>query len=155
MLENRLFEFDDVAMVIKFVVDASGAIESSEVLRDIGGNCGAEALRIVGLMPEWEPGISNGKPVSVSLNLPVTFSLANADYLVKNKYQIQWGTLREKRITREQIKEQLGKKLYVRDELGNEVSLLNLSFIFQKKRTYLEEKSTGKVTRKMEKLVMH
>lgn len=140
-------------VLVKFVVNHHGIIEYSEVLREIGGDCGKEALRIVALMPKWEPALDEGKPVSVSLNLPVTFSLQNANSLVASKYQIQWGTLRGDKTSKEELKNYLTKKLYVRDEMGEEVSISNLTFIFQRKRAFYEERSTGKITKKMEKLI--
>jgi len=140
-------------VLVKFVVNQYGKIESSTVLRDIGGNCGKEALRILELMPEWEPAMNDGAAVSVSLNLPVTFALKNADALVTNKYQIQWGTLRGAQISREELKNHIPKKLFVRDEMGEEVDISSLSFIFQKKRAFHEATSTGRITKKMEKLI--
>jgi TonB family protein len=138
---------------VKFVVNHYGIVESSEVLRDIGGDCGKEGLRLVELMPEWEPALNEGKPVSVSLSLPVTFSLQNANALVANKYQIQWGTLRGNKTSKEELKNYLTKKLHVRDEMGEEVDISTLTFIFQRKRVFLEENSTGRINKKMEKLI--
>jgi protein TonB len=49
------------------------------VVRDIGGGCGEEALRIVTLMnsmPErWTPGKQRGRPVRVMFTLPIRFKL--------------------------------------------------------------------------------
>jgi len=140
-------------VLVKFVVNHYGMVESSEVLRDIGGDCGKEALRIVELMPEWEPALNTEGPISVSLNLPVTFSLQNEKALVVNKYQIQWGTLRGDQITKEELKEHITKKLYVRDEMGEEVDISTLTFAFERKRTFLEATSTGRINKKMEKLI--
>ena len=65
--------------VVRFVVTETGKIEGGEILRDIGGDCGQEALRVVNLMndlPErWTPGKQRGRKVSVYFNLPVKFIL--------------------------------------------------------------------------------
>jgi protein TonB len=45
------------------------------VLRGIGGGCDEEAVRVVENMPKWKPGMQRGKPVRVSFNLPVKFTL--------------------------------------------------------------------------------
>jgi len=140
-------------VLVKFIVNHYGMVEYSEVLRDIGGDCGKEALRLVELMPEWEPALDEGKPVSISLNLPVTFSLQNAKALVANRYQIQWGTLRGDKTSKEELKNHITKKLYVRDEMGEEVDISTLTFFFQRKRSVLEETSTGRINKKMEKLI--
>jgi protein TonB len=66
-------------VVIQFVVDTDGSIQDAKVLRDIGAQCGDEALRIVELMnnmPEkWTPGKQRGRPVKVLFMLPVKFKL--------------------------------------------------------------------------------
>ena len=60
---------------LTFVVEMDGSITNVEVLRGIGGGCDEEAVRVVQEMPNWNPGIQNGKAVRVSFNLPVRFGL--------------------------------------------------------------------------------
>ncbi len=60
---------------VTFVVEVDGSISNIKVLRDIGGGCGAEAVRVVKLMPKWKPGTQRGKAVRVQFNLPVEFKL--------------------------------------------------------------------------------
>jgi protein TonB len=60
---------------VTFVVERDGSITGARVLRDIGGGCGAEAIRVVKAMPKWTPGKQRGKPVRVQYNLPVAFIL--------------------------------------------------------------------------------
>ena len=60
---------------IQFVVGKDGQIKEVMVLRDPGGGCGKEAVRVVGLMPKWTPGEANGVPVRVRFTLPVRFKL--------------------------------------------------------------------------------
>lgn len=66
-------------VVVRFVVETDGSIKHTEVVRDIGGRCGEEALRVVTLMnnmpQKWTPGRQRGKPVRVWFNLPVKFIL--------------------------------------------------------------------------------
>ena len=62
-------------VVIQFVVDKKGNLVDLEVVRDIGGGCGAEALRIAKLMPDWQPGLQRGREVMVKMTLPVMFDL--------------------------------------------------------------------------------
>lgn len=58
---------------ISFVVDKTGKVTKAKIERDIGGNCGLEALRVVNMMPDWKPGYSNGKAVNVYFTLPFSF----------------------------------------------------------------------------------
>ena len=66
-------------VVVQFVVDQQGRITDAKVVRDIGAQCGEEALRIVEMMnnmPEkWTPGKQRGRPVKVLFMLPVKFKL--------------------------------------------------------------------------------
>ena len=56
-------------------MEKDGSVTNVRVLRDIGGGCGQEAVRIVKAMPKWTPGKQRGKAVRVQYNLPVNFSL--------------------------------------------------------------------------------
>ena len=60
---------------VTFVVERDGSIANPRVLKDIGGGCGQEAIRVVKAMPKWNPGKQRGKAVRVQFNLPVSFNL--------------------------------------------------------------------------------
>ncbi|MCB0579100.1 MAG: energy transducer TonB [Phaeodactylibacter sp.] len=62
-------------VVVQFVIEKDGSVSNTHILRDIGGGCGREALRVVNSMPEWTPGLQRGRAVRVQMNLPVKFSL--------------------------------------------------------------------------------
>ncbi|MCB0533188.1 MAG: energy transducer TonB [Lewinellaceae bacterium] len=62
-------------VALTFVVDKDGRVREVNVLKDIGGSCGKEALRVVETMPRWLPGEANGHPVKVRFTLPVRFRL--------------------------------------------------------------------------------
>lgn len=62
-------------VVVSFTVGTDGCISHIKVIKDIGGGCGHEALRICELMPDWEPGEQRGNPVRVQFNLPIKFKL--------------------------------------------------------------------------------
>ena len=60
---------------ITFVVDSKGHVTDVKILRGIGGGCDEEAIRVVKLMPPWNPGKQNGKSVRVQFNMPIRFTL--------------------------------------------------------------------------------
>ena len=62
-------------VVVKFVVEKDGRITKASILREIGGGCGKEALRVINSMPKWSPGQQSGKPVRTEFTLPVQFQL--------------------------------------------------------------------------------
>ncbi|NUO03230.1 MAG: energy transducer TonB [Saprospiraceae bacterium] len=55
------------------MVNKDGTISDVSVLKDIGGGCGKEAVRVVLTMPRWSPGEANGQPVRVRFTLPVRY----------------------------------------------------------------------------------
>lgn len=62
-------------VVVKFVVSKSGKVESPEIVRSVSPELDAEALRVVGMMPDFTPGTVDGKPVDCTYTLPVSFKL--------------------------------------------------------------------------------
>lgn len=60
---------------VGFVVEKDGSINDAKVLRGIGKGCEEEALRVIRMMPKWEPGAQRSKPVRVQITLPIIFSL--------------------------------------------------------------------------------
>lgn len=62
-------------VVVAFVVERDGSLSNMEIVKDIGGGCGKEALRVVKGMPRWIPGKQRGKAVRVRFQLPVKYKL--------------------------------------------------------------------------------
>jgi len=62
-------------VVVNFIIEKDGSIGHVEVLKGIGGGCDQEAVRVISNMPNWSPGIHNGKKVRVSYKLPIQFAL--------------------------------------------------------------------------------
>ena len=62
-------------VALTFVIGKDGKVSDIRIVREIGGGCGKEALRVVQSMPNWIPGENNGHPVKVRFTLPVKFRL--------------------------------------------------------------------------------
>jgi len=62
-------------VVLTFVVSASGEISDIQVLQDIGGGAGEEAIRVIRKMPNWRPGVQNQRAVPVRFTLPIRFKM--------------------------------------------------------------------------------
>ncbi len=58
---------------VSFIVEKDGSLKDPKIVSDIGGGCGKEALRLVGLMPKWVPGQFQGRAVRTKYTLPVLF----------------------------------------------------------------------------------
>lgn len=140
---------------VSFVVDEKGMVMSPKVIRDIGAGCGKAALDVLRNMPAWEPAIHQGEAVKVKLNVPIYFSLKNdVESEEALKYQINWGSLStQTTVTKKQLEAQLEKILYIRDAYGDEKPITELIFAYEKKRTYLEGGSAGKINNELKKIV--
>ncbi|NTW34303.1 MAG: energy transducer TonB [Bacteroidetes bacterium] len=58
---------------VSFVIEKDGSVTDINLMNNIGGGCGEEALRVINLMPKWKAGRQNNRPVRVKLNLPIKF----------------------------------------------------------------------------------
>lgn len=72
-------------VVLRFVVDEKGWVQGAEVMRDIGATCGEEALRVLGLLNQWQPGRKDGRPVAVQMHLPVRFKMRRIPLTVRSE----------------------------------------------------------------------
>lgn len=62
-------------VIVRFVVNSTGNIERSEVIRSLDPACDKEALRVINSSPTWTPGRQNGVNVSVWYTIPIYFNL--------------------------------------------------------------------------------
>ena len=62
---------------LKFVISDTGIISNITVLKGVPNcpECDAEAVRVLKLMPNWEPGKIDRKPVRQSMMIPVLFRI--------------------------------------------------------------------------------
>lgn len=58
---------------VNFIINKDGDVINAKVMRGIGDGCDEEALRVVNSMPQWEPAFQNGKPINVSITVPISF----------------------------------------------------------------------------------
>jgi TonB family protein len=137
---------------VSFIVNEVGKVVDATILRDIGGECGKEALRILGLMPSWEPAIAQNKPVKVKLNLPIHFQLSDEQEFSKY-YTLTWGKISGDNLTRNQLKALMRNEIIVRDHFGKQVNVQALNFIYEKGRKLKEAGSAGIFTEEMQEIV--
>ena len=63
-------------VIVQFVVKENGKVADIKVMRGVSPELDAEAIRVVGLMPEWIPGKQRGKAVDVKFTMPIMFRLS-------------------------------------------------------------------------------
>lgn len=59
---------------VNFILSAQGKVQDAHVISGPGNGLNDEALRLVWLMPTWEPGRVNGQPVRVACTVPISFN---------------------------------------------------------------------------------
>lgn len=58
-----------------FTVTKTGAIQDIKIERKLGAGTDEEAVRVLKLSPNWNPGTIEGQPVNVKYNIPIKFAL--------------------------------------------------------------------------------
>ncbi|MFM8596672.1 MAG: energy transducer TonB [Flavobacteriales bacterium] len=68
-LNNRVF--------VQFVVNKEGLVEDIKIMKATTHcpPCNKEAIRLIASMPQWKPGMVNGKAVSMHFTLPLIFAV--------------------------------------------------------------------------------
>jgi len=74
-------------VIVEFVVNEDGSLSDYKILRDIGGGCGEETIRVLKTMPNWIPAIERGIPIKVDFKLPVRFTISKKDLKRRKKEQ--------------------------------------------------------------------
>ena len=62
-------------VMVSFIVNKAGKVTDVKVERSASPLLDAEAVRVIGEMPDWKPGTQHGKTVDVRMTVPVKFSL--------------------------------------------------------------------------------
>lgn len=62
-------------VIVQFVISKDGSVIDKKIVRGVEPSLDAEALRVVGLMPKWTPGMNKGEVVSVRQTIPIVFAL--------------------------------------------------------------------------------
>ena len=62
-------------VTLKFTIDEQGHLGNIEIIRSVDPALDAEAIRVVSSSPEWTPGYLDGRPVSVTYTVPLSFQV--------------------------------------------------------------------------------
>lgn len=60
-------------VIIKFVVTTKGKVEEPKIVKSAGKLLDEETIRVISMMPDWEPAKLDGRPVKSYFTLPVTY----------------------------------------------------------------------------------
>lgn len=62
-------------VIVKFYLDIDGTVHGARIIKGAHPLMNKEALRVIGTMPAWSPGIQRGEYVRVYYTIPVSFKL--------------------------------------------------------------------------------
>lgn len=66
-------------VVLRLEIERDGTIIDVKVVKSIDPLLDAEAVRVARLMPKWNPGKQNGKPIRCRFDIPVNFKIAGTN----------------------------------------------------------------------------
>lgn len=62
-------------VVAQFYIEKDGAVTGISISQSLSPECDREALRVLRMMPAWEPGIQNDQPCRTKVCIPIVFKL--------------------------------------------------------------------------------
>ena len=62
-------------VVVSFIINSDGTVDDAKLLNTVDPMLDHEALRVVKMMPKWNPGLSGGKACRTLVHMPVVFKL--------------------------------------------------------------------------------
>ena len=73
---NPVGDFPALGVVyVDFTVSDIGTISTRRVVKSVNSAFDDEALRVIAHMPRWNPGLSYGIPISMRMNMPLSFNI--------------------------------------------------------------------------------
>jgi hypothetical protein len=128
-------------------------VQSPNLLTDIGSGCGEAALKVLGAMPDWEPGLHEGQSVRVKMNLPIQFSLRNAQKDLTEKFTVTWGDIVGDSVTVQSLRRNLPFPVYVRGPEGDSRHVDELAFAFARNKRQAAASSRGGISENLVSVV--
>jgi protein TonB len=62
-------------VVAVFYVEKDGHVTGINITQSLSADCDREALRVLRMMPDWQPGVQNDKPCRTKVCIPIVFRL--------------------------------------------------------------------------------
>ena len=62
-------------VMAQFIINQDGSVSDLKLVEKLDPWCDREALRVLRMMPKWEPGLQNAKPCRTLVAIPIYFKL--------------------------------------------------------------------------------
>jgi TonB family protein len=137
---------------VSFYVEENGRIADATILRGLSTEHNEAALKVVRTLPTWEPALLAGKPIRVKMKLPIRFAQRDESEF-SNGFQLTWGTLKSKKVSRSILQKMLIVPITIRDDSGNKLEINELLFERDRRGKVADAQSNGIVNDDMMKVV--
>jgi TonB family protein len=137
---------------VSFYVEENGKVADATILRGLSTEHNEAALKVVRALPTWEPALLAGKPMRVKMKLPIRFAQRDESEF-SNGFQLTWGTLKSKKVSRSILQKMLIVPITIRDDSGNKLEINELLFERDRKGKVADAQSNGVVNDDMIKVV--
>ena len=77
-------------VLTRFTIEADGRVSNPQVTTGLSPECDAEALRVLALLPPWQPATRKGQPVAIQVQLPVPFANSTNLRVEKSKTKVKF-----------------------------------------------------------------
>ena len=114
-------------VLIEFTIDSLGMLTDARVLRGTV-EMGAEALRVLHLLPKWIPAATAGHPTSITLRLPVAFRDPNP----LRGYSIQWGPNNSTTLSSEDLSSMKKELVHIATPDGHRFTPTGIRLMYRK-----------------------
>ena len=79
-------------VVVSFMVEKDGSVSNIKVFQGVHPLLDKEAVRVIGLMPKWKPGMKNDTPIRSICHVPIQFKLNESN---PEEVSIQQGSVNQ------------------------------------------------------------
>ena len=62
-------------VVVTFIINRDGSTSDLKIAKSVNPMLDREALRVARMMPNWKPGLANGKPCRTLFAIPIEFKI--------------------------------------------------------------------------------
>ena len=62
-------------VTVSFIINTDGTTSDPKIIKSAGAQFDSEALRVVRMMPRWNPGEDHGKPCRTLFAIPISFTM--------------------------------------------------------------------------------
>jgi hypothetical protein len=61
--------------MVQFIVGVNGVVRDAHIVKSLNAETDAESMRVINMMPKWNPAVKKGKKVSSSIIIPITYKI--------------------------------------------------------------------------------